>query len=66
MKTTYIASAMIAMALFASCKGDTKTTEKEVVQEVEEVVKEVKEVKVETIKIALDAKSDRLTQVFVF
>ncbi|MFC4635513.1 superoxide dismutase family protein [Dokdonia ponticola] len=58
MKTTYIASALIAMALFASCKGDVKTTEKEVVQEVEEVVKEVKEVKVEKIKIALDAKSD--------
>ncbi len=58
MKKTYIASAMIAMALFASCKEDTKTTEKEVVKEVEKVVKKVEEVKMETIKIALDAKSD--------
>jgi len=58
MKKTYIASAIIAMALFASCKEDTKTTEKEVVKEVEKVVKKVEEVKVEKIKIALDAKSD--------
>ncbi|MFT5892116.1 MAG: Cu-Zn family superoxide dismutase, partial [Dokdonia sp.] len=58
MKTTYIASAIIAMALFASCKGDTKTTEKEVVEEVKEVIKDVKEIKVETLKISLDAKSD--------
>lgn len=59
MKTTYITSALIAMALFASCKGDTKTTEKEVVQEVEEVKKVVKEEVVsKRLKMALEAKSD--------
>lgn len=59
MKTTYIASALIAMALFASCKGDTKTTENEVVQEVEEVKEVVKkEVETKRLKMALEAKSD--------
>jgi Cu-Zn family superoxide dismutase len=61
MKTTYIASAMIAMALFASCKGDTKTTEKEAEEVVKEVKKEVKEIKVERLKIGLESKSDTKT-----
>lgn len=61
MKTTYIASAMIAMALFASCKGDTKTTENEVEEVVKEVKKEIKEVKVEKLKIGLESKSDTKT-----
>ncbi|WP_299217404.1 superoxide dismutase family protein [uncultured Dokdonia sp.] len=56
MKTTYIASALIAMALFASCKEETKTTEKEVVEEVKEVVKE--DVEIKRLKMALEAKSD--------
>lgn len=63
MKTTYITSTLIAMALFASCKGDIKTTEKEVEQEVEQEVEEIKKVVKEelettTLKMALDAKSD--------
>ena len=58
MKKTYIASTMIAMALFASCKGDTKTTEKEVVKEVEKEVKKVEEVEVKKLKLALESKSD--------
>lgn len=59
MKTKYIATAMIAMALFASCKNDTKTTEKEVVKEVEKEVKKVEEeVEVKKLKLALESKSD--------
>ncbi len=58
MKKIYIASAMIAIALFTSCKGDTKTTEKEVVEEVKKVVKEIKDVEVKKIKMSLDSKSD--------
>ena len=57
MKTTYIASAIIAMALFASCKGDTKTVEKKT-EEVVKEVKKVEEVKVKKLKLALESKSD--------
>lgn len=60
MKKTYIATILIAtMALFASCKGDTKNTEKEVEQEVEEVKEVVKkEVETKRLKMPLEAKSD--------
>ncbi len=58
MKTRYIAITMIALALFASCKNDTKATEKEVVEEVKKEIKKVEEVEVKKLKLALESKSD--------